>query len=123
MADTQDKTELAEERTDWSEDRTALAMERTFAGWMRTGMASVALALGLKALFRPFEPTWLPKLVATAFILVAILVFWTARQAICRAAGRIETHEAVRLHPSRATLIASALSVSAAAAGAILWWL
>jgi hypothetical protein len=39
-----DKTELAEERTDWAEDRTILASERTFAGWVRTGLASLAVA-------------------------------------------------------------------------------
>ena len=45
------KTEWAEDRTDWAEDRTILANERTFAGWMRTGMAAIAIAVGLKAVF------------------------------------------------------------------------
>ena len=46
--------DLAENRTDWAEDRTILANERTFAGWMRTGMASLAVAIGLKAVFGGF---------------------------------------------------------------------
>ena len=70
--------EMARERTDWAEDRTILANERTYAGWMRTGMASVALALGLRALFGPFEPTWLPKLVASIFIGTGIMIFYLA---------------------------------------------
>ncbi|MDF1729557.1 MAG: DUF202 domain-containing protein, partial [Sulfitobacter sp.] len=47
----ENKNELAEDRTDWAEDRTILANERTFAGWMRTGMASLAVAIGLKAVY------------------------------------------------------------------------
>ncbi|MEY8838652.1 DUF202 domain-containing protein, partial [Cribrihabitans sp. XS_ASV171] len=43
-----DKTDMAESRTDWAEDRTLLANERTYAGWLRTGMAAVALALGTR---------------------------------------------------------------------------
>ena len=78
-----DKNDLAQDRTDWAEDRTILANERTFAGWMRTGMASVALALGLRAVFGSFEPTWVPKAVASGFILTAIMIFWAARQSAC----------------------------------------
>lgn len=43
------KNEMAKDRTDWAEDRTALANERTFAGWMRSVMAAVAIAMGPKA--------------------------------------------------------------------------
>ena len=63
-----DRNELAEDRTHWAEDRTSLANERTFAGWMRTGMAAIGVAIGLKAVFGAFEPTWMAKAVASIFL-------------------------------------------------------
>ena len=56
-----DSHDLADARTAWAEDRTVLANERTFAGWMRTGMACIALALGLKAVFKDTEYPLLAK--------------------------------------------------------------
>ncbi|WP_262386605.1 hypothetical protein ROLI_029970 [Roseobacter fucihabitans] len=70
--------EMADTRTAWAEDRTMLANERTFAGWMRTGMACVALALGLKAVFKDTDYPLIAKSVAEVFIVVAILIFWAA---------------------------------------------
>ena len=67
-----------------------VANERTFAGWMRTGMAAVALALGLRALFGSFEPTWIPKTVASMFILAGIWVFWTAWHNARRTVKRLD---------------------------------
>ena len=47
MADSDDsrpgRLDLAQDRTDLAEDRTVLAHERSFAGWVRTGMASVGI--------------------------------------------------------------------------------
>jgi putative membrane protein len=84
-----DSTELAEGRTNWAGDRTTLANERTFAGWMRTGMASAALAIGLKAVFAPFEPTWVTELVATGFIAIAIFIFMAAQRQACATIARL----------------------------------
>jgi putative membrane protein len=72
----QSKNDLAQDRTDWAEDRTVLANERTFAGWMRTGMASLAIAIGLQAVFGVTEPTWIAKSVASIFVILSIVVFW-----------------------------------------------
>lgn len=118
-----DKTEMAEDRTDWAEDRTVLANERTFAGWMRTGMASVALALGLRALFGPFEPTWIPKAVASIFILVALLIFWAAWVNASRTQARMDEHAACSQSSRNMTWITATLAFGAAATGAILWLL
>lgn len=70
-----ERTDLAEDRTKLAEDRTVLAHERSFAGWMRTGMASVGIGLGFNALFRTIDPQWVPKTVATAFLAIAIFIF------------------------------------------------
>ncbi|WP_208347986.1 DUF202 domain-containing protein [Pseudaestuariivita rosea] len=118
-----DSNEMAEERTDWAEDRTLLANERTFAGWMRTGMACVALALGLRAVFGAFEPTWVAKAVATIFIIAAIAIFWSAQQNSCKANERFTSHDAKAQTKTRMTVLASILTFGAVATGVILWML
>lgn len=118
-----DKTDMAENRTAWAEDRTLLANERTFAGWMRTGMAAVAVALGLQALFRDFQPTWVPKLVAELFILAAILIFAAAYANGARTQKRLDAHDADRQNPRRIGIIATVLTIAAAGTGIILWLL
>ncbi|MEP2775350.1 MAG: DUF202 domain-containing protein [Luteolibacter sp.] len=78
-----ERSELAEERTDFAEDRTLLANERTYAGWSKTSFATIGLGLGFQALFRKAEPVWIPKGVATLFILLGILIIWlAARRAV-----------------------------------------
>lgn len=118
-----DKNDLAQERTDWAEDRTILANERTFAGWMRTGMASLAIAVGLKAVFGDFDPTWLAKSVATIFILAAVLIFWLAARQSRKAQDRIDSHSAAPQPPKHMELLATILSIGAISTGAILWFL
>ena len=120
---TEHEMEMAEERTDWAEDRTMLANERTFGGWMRTGMASVALALGLKAVFGAFEPSWVPRLVSSIFILVALMIFWAARRNAIAMMDRLNAHVAEPASPGRMTWITSVLSLGAFATGVILWFL
>ena len=115
--------ELAEDRTDWAEDRTLLASERTFAGWMRTGMASIGIALGLRALFGDIEPFWLAKSVASIFILLAIGIFWSARQNACKAHARLDEHQSEAHSTSRMTLLASIMSFGAVLTGVCLWLL
>ncbi|MGC3938878.1 YidH family protein [Roseobacter sp. EG26] len=115
--------EMAEDRTDWAEDRTILANERTFAGWMRTGMACVALAIGLKAVFAPFEPTWIPKTVASAFILTAVFIFWAARRQACATLARLNENTAQAQPVRYITTLSVILSIASLMTGAILWWL
>ena len=117
-----DKSKLAEDRTDWAEDRTILANERTFAGWMRTGMACLGVALGLKAVFAGFSPTWVPKLVANVFVAVAIFIFWAARNKSCQTIQRMDEHATNPQPSTNMTLIAIVLTCGAVATGAILWW-
>lgn len=115
--------EMARERTDWAEDRTILANERTYAGWMRTGMASVALALGLRALFGPFEPTWLPKLVASVFIGTGIMIFYLAWRNCSGTQRDMSEHDTRSQSALRMGWIAATLALGAAATGIILWFL
>ncbi len=117
------KTQWAEERTDWAEDRTVLANERTFAGWMRTGLASVGVAIGLKAVFGEFEPTWAAKAVASVFVAGALLIFWAARRSGVKTNRRMHEHEVSGQNSRRMTVMAVILAIGSAGTAAILWML
>lgn len=117
------RTDFAEDRTDWAEDRTTLANERTFAGWMRTGMAAIAIAVGLRAVFGEADPTWVPKAVSTLFIIAALFIFWSARINACQAQDRLNDHKAEVQSKSNFTLLAVIFSAGAVTVGIVLWTL
>lgn len=113
------RTELADARTDLAEDRTLLANERTFAGWTRTALAAIGVALGFNALFKTLEPAWLPKAVSTALLLIAISVMIMAERR-ARAVSRrlnghdVETFKAVNLRLLMLAVVAASLALTAA---------
>lgn len=113
--------ELAEDRTDLAEDRTVLANERTFAGWMRTGLAAIGIALGFQALFSRIEPSWAPKLIASAILSVGVVIFWIARERAVKVIDRLNTHRIERLTKSHLTLMAALLGSCAVALGGVIW--
>jgi putative membrane protein len=117
------KEEQAVDRTDLAEDRTLLANERTFASWIRTGLASVGVALGLHALLGTLEPLWVPKAIGTLFMLVAILIFWAAERRACLTERRMKAHEVVPFRTHRLRAIAYALILVSASLIATLWLL
>ncbi|MCK0122364.1 MAG: DUF202 domain-containing protein [Yoonia sp.] len=112
--------DLAETRTAWAEDRTMLANERTFAGWMRTGMACVALALGLRALFQETTYPYLAKGVSAVFIVAAVLIFWAAAIKSRKTQKRMDCHAVQAQSHYRMTILASLLTCGAIATGALL---
>ena len=111
-----DKNDLAESRTD-------LANERTFAGWMRTGMACVAVAIGLRAVFGEFEPTWVAKAVASVFIIAALYVYWAAQASAAKTQKQLSDHHANAQPNGRMKILAAILAVASTGVGAILWML
>lgn len=115
------RTDMAEDRTEWAEDRTILANERTFAAWMRTGMAAVAIAIGLKAVFGAFEPTWAAKAVATVFIIVALLIYGVAQRSAHTTHRRLSDHDANAQPPRNFTIIAIIMALGSFATGVVLW--
>ena len=117
------KQDLAKDRTDFAEDRTLLAHERSFAGWVRTGMACVGIALGFTALFKSLEPVWVPKTIASAFLLIAVFVFVSAEHRACGILARLESHAVVTLKPVRIRLLTGALIGATLALTGAIWWL
>lgn len=112
---------LADQRTKWAEDRTLMANERTFSSWMGTGLGAIGVAIGLKAVFGDFEPTWAAKLVASLFLIAAIAIFWAARGQALKTMERLKDNDA-NMQPSKSfTGLASIMTIAAVATGAILW--
>lgn len=108
-------------RTDLAEDRTILANERTFAGWMRTSLACVAIGVGFHALFPKLEPPWVPRVIATAFLLLAIMVIISAERRATAVTERLSAHDIVTAQGINLRLFAAAISAGASALIAAIW--
>ena len=126
MADASEKsngtTGLAEDRTDFAEDRTLMANERTFAGWMRTGLASLGLALGFQAVFGKIEPVWLPKLVASGFAAIAVLIFVSAYRQARLVFRRMDSHQFETSSRNHLRLLCSVMIIGAVAVSFGIWY-
>jgi len=120
---TEGRKELAEDRTDFAEDRTILAHERSFAGWIRTGMAAVGIGLGFNALFGTLDPTWVPKTIATAFLVVAAYIFLSSAHRARRMISRLDAHVVSTLNPTRVGLLSWSLTLLSLALALAIWLL
>tara|TARA_R110000824_G_scaffold25838_7_gene89588 strand:+ start:14735 stop:15139 length:405 start_codon:yes stop_codon:yes gene_type:complete len=116
-----ERTDLAENRTEWAEDRTIMANERTFAGWMRTGLAAVGIGLGFNALFGKLEPLWVPKAIATLFMIIGIFIFWAAQRNGCAVQDRLNSHHATPVKPNNMRIISGLMASGAIALIVAIW--
>jgi putative membrane protein len=117
-----DATEKPERsRLDLAEDRTILAIERTFAGWVRTALACIALGIGFHALFQSMRPPWLPRVVATAFLGLAIFLVVLAERRAAAVMRRLSAHVVLTAKPMNLRIFASVIALGAAALIAGTW--
>lgn len=100
----EERTDLAEERTQWADQRTYLAQERTFGGWIRTGLTSIAVGLGVIELLREVQPQWLITSIGVTFIFIGGLVQLVA----------LRSYQKVNVHMKRTDRPDMSLS---------LWWI
>ena len=98
-----------------------MANERTFSSWMGTGLGAVGVAIGLKAVFGAFDPTWAAKAVASLFLGIAILIFWAARRQAHRTLFKLNDTDAETMPASVYTVLAIVMTTATFAVGAILW--
>lgn len=110
-------------RTELAEDRTILANERTFAGWMRTSLGCIAIGVGFHALFGRMEPSWIPRGIATLFLLLACGIAWLAARRAAAVTRRLNPHVVVSARRMNLELIAAVVSLAAAALGLAIWLL
>lgn len=116
-----DDGEPAVSRTDLAEDRTVLANERTFAGWMRTSLASVAIGVGFHALFPAMSPSWVPRAIATAFLLLAVAIIIMAERRAAAVMDRLSAHIVVTVKPMNLRTLAGAIAAGAIALICAIW--
>jgi putative membrane protein len=110
-----------EKSTQWSEDRTLLSNERTFSSWMGTGLACVGVAIGLQAVFGALDPKWLAKLVATVFLVTALMIYWTAVRQASKTYNRLNNND-IETQGSRTFVrLGVIMSVGTVGVGAVLW--
>lgn len=114
---------FARVRTDYAEDRTVLANERTFAGWLRTGFAAIGIGLAFNALFTRVRPEWVPKLIASVFLLIAALIFVNAERRACTVLHRLHTHRVQAIKITNIRVITVLSVVATAALLAVIWLL
>ena len=114
-------TQWAEFRTDLAEDRNIMAMERTFAGWMRTAFAAIGIGLGFRALFGSWDPAWMPKLIASLFILGGGWLAITAQQRACKTLTRLSTHEFAPIPTPNFRVMAYGVAIGAIVVTVGLW--
>lgn len=84
--------ELAEDRTELAEDRTLMAVERTMASWIGTSFGAIGVGLGFRAIFGAIEPSWLPRLMASFFMVLAVIIVLSAERRASRAIVRLSSH-------------------------------
>jgi putative membrane protein len=108
-------------RTDLSEDRTVLALERTFASWFRTGLAAAGIGLGFQALFLKMEPPWVPRAIATLFLLIGAFLFLSAERRARQVLRRLSAHTVKEFKTMRLRLMTVAAAGAVAALIAAIW--
>ena len=118
---TDKSTEWAEFRTDLAEDRNIMAMERTFAGWMRTAFAAIGIGLGFRAICGEFEPPWLGKAIATAFIVGGGWLAVTAERRACATLARLDPHKFEAISTPNFKVMAYGVALGSAILTAGLW--
>ena len=117
------KEKAAEARTDLAEDRNIMAMERTFAGWLRTAFAAIGIGLGFRAVFGDMEPLWLPKAIATMFILAGAWLAWNAQHRTCETMERLDAHKFDAISRPNFRLLAYAVILGALVLAGGIWTL
>lgn len=88
---------------------------------MRTSLASVAIGVGFHALFPKVEPPWVPRAIATAFLLLAIVVILSAERRAASVMGRLSANVVVTARPVNLKFFAGSISVAAAVLIAAIW--
>ncbi len=80
----------AQKRTILALERTQMARERTFAAWVRTGLAPLAIGLGLVKLMPDASPRWLIQVLGILLVLSGLYIFITGYRTYERVLLRLQ---------------------------------
>lgn len=86
-------------------------------------MASIGIGVGFSALFRPVEPTWVAKAIATLFFLLAAFLIISAERRACALQARLNAHKIHDLATMNFRVMAIVISVGAMSLIVAIWWL
>ncbi len=110
-------------RNELAEDRTILANERTFGSWMRTSLGCVAIGVAFQGLFSAMQPSWVPRAIATGFLILAVLVIVLAERRAAAVLERLSTHAIITAKVVYLRLFAILISLGAVALAIAIWTL
>ena len=117
------RPDSSEEHLHLAEDQTLMSSERTYAGWLRTALTAVAVALGFTALFRDADAAWVAKAIATLFLLLAIGVLVAADRRAAEVQRRLNAHFITGASRSTIRLITWASAFATLALMGTIWFL
>ncbi len=100
-----------------------MANERTFSSWMGTGLGAIGVSIGFQAVFKEFEPTWLAKSTATLFLIIALMIFWSAQRNACKTFDRLKERDVEATQSRSYVILAAVMSIAAIGTGIVLWFL
>lgn len=84
-------------------------------------MAAVGIGLAFNALFEALRPAWVPKAIASLFLLIPVFIFVSAERRARGIIVRLEVHEILALKPVNMRLLISGLVVGTVALGGAIW--
>ena len=108
-------------RNELAEDRTILANERTFGSWMRTSLGCVAIGVAFQGLFSAMEPPWVPRAIATGFLILAVFVIVLAERRAAAVLQRLSAHAVITAKVIYLRLFAVLISLGAVALAVAIW--
>jgi len=121
MSEDAAKEGKSDEKTELAEDRTLLANERTFAGWMRTGLASIGVGLGFGALFQTIEPPWVSRALATTFVLLGAGIVFGAQRRASDVLAKMDAHYVKTTRSLNLSLIGWITAIASIGLVAAIW--
>lgn len=88
---------------------------------MRTSFGALALGIGFQALFGEMQPTWLPRAIATTFLLLAIFLIFQAERRAAAVMARMNAHVIITAKPLNLRLFAAVIAAASVALIAAIW--
>lgn len=81
----------------------------------------MAIGVGFKGLFPTMEPAWVPRAIATGFLLLAVLVIIVAERRAAAVMGRLKPHVVIAAKGINLRLFAWLVSAGASALMIAIW--
>ncbi len=90
---------------------------------MRTSLGCVAICVAFQGLFSAMQPSWVPRAIATGFLILAVLVIVMAERRAAAVLERLSTHAIITAKVVYLRMFALLISLGAAALAIAIWTL